>query len=876
MRPTSSLPRRSSNKAAALIIVLAFVVILTGLAVAYLSRATTDRQLAHTSFHDTDADLLARSALDAVVGGFKWEIVKGSNGTTGTTVSDTIVYIPNSAANVVPKRSGNPAIPGGVETNDPIPNLIRRSVYPDTLNGTLGVGSRASAVNSTTASANGRSVSLARWNSHYLIPRANPLDTTGDSTPVSDFVAPDWVLVTRDGPAVFSAWDNSLKDPTVSPTVNLNYVVGRYAYAVYDEGGLLDINVAGYPSPTPAEQSLTAGPSVRDVGRKGVLAFADLTALPTTPGNYVSGTAINTLIGFRNYATMQLSGVSGFNFSPFSDTAVSNFFNYFTMPTPIPAASPRQIGTSKDFGVVNNVRTGSLSDSSLRTDQNFITRAELINLVKSLVNAGVDINVNTLQYLGTFSREKNKPTLPLTPAGVPNGWPSTFTRVVLPQRFYLGNLNNIWGSFGAGGPSWVASPPTASQATNIQTYLGLRFASATQGVPDPPECDNQVRWKYVGQDSNPAATPRPDISPFPSDPSNLTTLDFFQYINYALFGVTGVDPNNSAHFPFTLQIGASIIDQYDNDQLTTGIYFSGGSPSDPPCDPDATCMTFGADGSTPPLPQSCVTLSAVPPYATSGVFASRPLRSVGELGYAYNLLDAINNHNGGNYLTDFKDPYDSVNNPDPALLDFFTYNSSSGYQGAPVRSGIVNLNTRQPPVLAAILKGAIYNKNSNDADYTSGVVGMPGVNTATANLDATNAANSIVNETWNLTPPHGPALSRADIARLASASVVTTSPFTSNEEARDTIARALSEVVQTRTWGLLIDVVAQTGHYPPNADQGPNTTNPLANFVVEGEKRYWLHIAIDRFEGPSASVFGSGTSVSAVTVLGQQLEEVTE
>ena len=94
-----------------------------------------------------------------------------------------------------------------------------------------------------------------------------------------------------------------------------------------------------------------------------------------------------------------------------------------------------------------------------------------------------------------------------------------------------------------------------------------------------------------------------------------------------------------------------------------------------------------------------------------GVFANRPLRSVGEFGYAYNLLDAINNHNGVHYLTDFKDPYDSTTNPDPALLDFFTYNS------APVRSGIVSLNTRQPPVLAAILKGAIYNKNSNDADY---------------------------------------------------------------------------------------------------------------------------------------------------------------
>ena len=57
-----------------------------------------------------------------------------------------------------------------------------------------------------------------------------------------------------------------------------NYAVGRYAYAVYDEGGLLDMNVAGYPTST------GANPTVTDIGRKGVLAFADLTALPTNSG----------------------------------------------------------------------------------------------------------------------------------------------------------------------------------------------------------------------------------------------------------------------------------------------------------------------------------------------------------------------------------------------------------------------------------------------------------------------------------------------------------------------------------------------------------------------------------------------------------------
>jgi hypothetical protein len=71
---------------------------------------------------------------------------------------------------------------------------------------------------------------------------------------------------------------------------------------------------------------------------------------------------------------------------------------------------------------------------------------------------------------------------------------------------------------------------------------------------------------------------------------------------------------------------------------------------------------------------------------------------------------------------------------------------------------------------------------------------------------------------------------------------------------RESIARALSETVQTRTWNLLIDVIAQSGHYPPNAAS-------FANFVVEGEKHYWVHVAIDRFTGQ---------------VIDRQVEVVTE
>src|SRR5436190_2090272 len=139
------------DKAAALIIVLAFVVPLTGLVVAYLSRATMDRQMAQASFRDSDSDILARGALEIVVGDFKQEIVNGSTNFQYTNQAGQLAhfYTPTSNANVLPMRSGNPAIPNPLdETTDPIPNLIRRSVANDPITAPPGVGSRASVVNS--------------------------------------------------------------------------------------------------------------------------------------------------------------------------------------------------------------------------------------------------------------------------------------------------------------------------------------------------------------------------------------------------------------------------------------------------------------------------------------------------------------------------------------------------------------------------------------------------------------------------------------------------------------------------------------------------------------------------------------------------------
>ena len=108
-------------------------------------------------------------------------------------------------------------------------------------------------------------------------------------------------------------------------------------------------------------------------------------------------------------------------------------------------------------------------------------------------------------------------------------------------------------------------------------------------------------------------------------------------------------------------------------------------------------------------------------------------------------------------------------------------------------------------------------------------------------------------------------MTRADIGRLtaAGASAISTAGFAAGEETEkvpEAIARALCEVTQTRTWNLFIDVIAQTGKYKPSAQD-----LTASDFIVDGEKRYWLHISL-----------GRDLNGGAVDVIGQQLEEVTE
>jgi hypothetical protein len=610
----------SRKRGAALIIVLAFVVLLTGLTIAYFSRATSDRQVAHSSFNQSNVDQLAQSAMDNIIGDLRKEILNGS-GSPSPTASPVSLFVPTSNANILPMRSPT-ATPG---TTPAIPNLIRRSarsdptLWPDLTVGPA-LGSRASAVNSTgDVSANGRSVTLARWNSHYLIPKSNTTDggsdpiTTGFTGP--NYWAPDWVFVTSAGAT-----------PAPAPA----NVLGRYAYVIYDEGGLLDMNAAGYPSPT----------TILQYGRKGSLAFADLTGL----GSYgLSTIASDNVVGWRNYASSQPSGTLSSNFT-FSANATNTYYNFIL-------SDPNYIQLTNYF--TNSFLTTSQAPvNNNRTDQAMTARQELIK-IRSAVSAGISFS-NALQYLGTFSREAAAGTpqwSPVAPDSINPNFQnlvvtSPFTRndgttaavgdYLVNKRFLLQRLN--WLTYkGPSGPS--AANPTgrnipisapALGSTDYDMWLLTRTDGITFGLTGnfllqgtdanilkyfglAWDATNQ-RWNYVGTSGNPL--PISSIATFGVGGTQAATRepDFFELLQAGIFNnslgdATSSDPalplvHQQSKVLHILTIGANLIAQSRADSYPVRISCSVGGtimeavgmPRLPCLSSLAACAVAGSSG----------------------------------------------------------------------------------------------------------------------------------------------------------------------------------------------------------------------------------------------------------------------------------------
>jgi hypothetical protein len=343
---------RQRSRGAALVIVLAFIVMLLTLLMAYFSKGTLQNQIASSSSNLVKEQLLAQSAIDTVISGLKQEIEEGSTNIpvyTNASGQITSIYPPKNQSSLLPAVSG-------FTTNEQLVNLLKITKSGGTM-------SRAAPAPSTEKSLNGRSVTLDRWNKPLLLP----------STAAGTFPAPDWVLVARDGssPTTFSA---NMRSSLTNPTS----ILGRYAYTLYNVGGLLDANVAGYPSSLANSSARSLLPIY-----KGGTYFADLKQIGMTISQ------IDQLVGWRNYATAQASGTyPSYGFQPTGPT------NY----------AATVVSTTNGFMRVSTNAVPGPSSTATVTDRHFTGRQQLLEFLKG-INAS-----QYAMYLTSFSRSLDQPS----------------------------------------------------------------------------------------------------------------------------------------------------------------------------------------------------------------------------------------------------------------------------------------------------------------------------------------------------------------------------------------------------------------------------------------------------------------------------------
>ncbi len=442
--------RRTKLNASALVIVLAFVVLLTVVVLAIFSRSIFNGLISSASINVTKSDLYAHGAINQIVGDLEQEIVAGS--TTLTPTGSVTIYRPGTFAASVPANAGPASYAdsaaAGITTTgtttvwNTMPNLVKQSYHGVNFEPyDTSVPARAADAPSTTASRNGRYVSLVRWNKALLLPKSTAFgnmtttaaagtaisaDGATSTAPLGNFTAPDWILTAADGSNP-TTWPSS-PVATIANPKSASYVVGRYAYTIYNEGGLLDANVAGCPAGISNMSGSSGITQATVISRKGPSAFADLTQLPgigslpsspTTPAQVVQ-----SLVGWRNSASVQAQTpaniVSPFPTYNFTQTTLTNYLNYL-------------LGVSNNF-----MSTGNTLLNAGLSDRVFTTRQQMISFFVNTIAQNSTEQAylqDAMMYLGTFSRSLNQPSYwpdPGTtrPTVVNYGYPGTDTTQV--------------------------------------------------------------------------------------------------------------------------------------------------------------------------------------------------------------------------------------------------------------------------------------------------------------------------------------------------------------------------------------------------------------------------------------------------------------
>ncbi len=511
--PSPATSRRQAGMA--LVVTLSVIVLVTIAAMAFFTRATSNRTIEASRANQVLAGQLAETAQDYVIAQFLQEMT--NNALALTTTNGTTVYQVTNAAGMVPER----LLAQSSMTNDTnFANLVRQSAP--------GADTNASADSTATASPNGRHITADRWNA----PRLNiGAGFTGESQ------LPNWIYVNRDGTTTATASSNA---------------IGRFAYNVYETGGLLDANVAGYPS-------AVTGANLQAI--KSALAGADLTALG------ISQSAIDDLVVFR---------------TPQSGASASAYTNYVA-------------GASRTGFLANVVTNGS--GAGVTTNNFFVSRQDLIRYAETQ-NTGL---TNALPYLTHATRASTAPSwVPVTHSNSLIDYTAQATNAASTNRFFPSVLveapftRRDGSQAKAGEPlvktrfplsklAWIGAdgPVAPGTAATIQRDFGLQWDGANK------------RWNYVGHSGNTVQT---SIKTLDQVATENREPNFFELLKAgilrgSLSGGTAINSmgahlnpaysrtsgdtinNNPLEDIHVIQIGANIVDQSDADNFPTAVRF---------------------------------------------------------------------------------------------------------------------------------------------------------------------------------------------------------------------------------------------------------------------------------------------------------------
>jgi len=522
--------RRARQRAGfALVFVLSMLVLVLIVVLAYFSRTALHRQISSASAGSAKAQLFSRTAEGFILDDIQHEIEAGSLADSMTNVSlrmtrpnfvvDPAIGVP-VAPSMAPQRVAAQGITNIVKVSRGAqPFFTTGSGYRTSIPQRSDSGlARSSSISTTNASLNGRSVPLARWNRPRLM----------SSSELAAFTPPDWIYVDRSGgnPQGFSTNQLSAMSST-SPT-NTAVVIGRYAYVIYDVGGLVDINVVGN------------GLTESENSRRGRLHQASLT-------NGIGGVPIPSFQDFVSWRsadsrtnTNVTPGAGGlfdpkrtFQDVPSGEQAFvsrQDLISYASRPgSPIP-------GDALPFLTVmgTDVNAPSFEPSSVRSKIPATPNADAMNPAVLSVRHATN---SSLTRPGSATLE------------VKSGTP------VMLRRFPLNKLNLF----------------AESDPDQLLYYFGLTKV-------------NDHTWRYTRTTSDGRIARLSEIANLGREPN------FFEVLQAGMLtgslgrsGVntyTAVQSRDSLQNLQIVQIAANIIDQWDADDIPTCIQYPSGNPGE--------------------------------------------------------------------------------------------------------------------------------------------------------------------------------------------------------------------------------------------------------------------------------------------------------